>query len=170
MSGQSLNQNEELKQISLKSIGTYYFPSVSEFKEFQNQKVRHYEKLNSISKLDSLGPVAVKSIDFHLKAQIPFVNLAVPVCYKLNNYKQMDENNYVPIHEKRLMSLRKGAEDELTQIDTSLIKTNKTETKVKIKEEAKPVKESTKIIDLVPLKQLSEPCDYSPMHIFVILA
>lgn len=165
LTGQSLNQNEELKQISAKTIGTYYFPQVTEFKEFQNQKSRHYEKLNSISKLDSLGPVATKSIDFNIKAQTPFINLAVPVCYKLNNYKKVDENNYVPIHEKRLMQLRRGAEDELTQIDSNLI--NKTEPKTKLKESQEKVKETTKIIDLVPLKQLSEPCEYPPMHIFV---
>jgi hypothetical protein len=34
-------------------------------------------------------------------------------------------------------------------------------------EEKEIVHEKTKIIDLVPLKQLSEPCEYSAMHIFV---
>ena len=92
-------------------MGTYYFPCVVEFKEFQNQKARHYEKMNSIAKLDSLGQVAVKSLDFHIKDQIPYIGLAVPVCYKLNNYKKVEENNYVPVQEKRLFTLRKGAED-----------------------------------------------------------
>lgn len=170
LTGQHSNQNEVIKQISAKTIGTYYFPFVTEFKEFQNQKARHYEKMNSIANLDSLGLVATKSIDFHIKPQIPFINLAVPVCYKLNEYKKVEDNNFVPVFEKRLISLRKGAEDELTQIDSNL-KTSTSEAdkqSLDMKQEEKEiVHEKTKIIDLVPLKQLSEPCEYSAMHIFV---
>jgi len=171
LTGQTINQNEVLKLISMKTMGTYYFPLLTEFKEFQNQKARHYEKMNSIANLDSLGQVAVKSIDFHIKEQIPYINLAVPVCYKLNNYKKCEENNYVPVHEKRLFTLRKGAEDEVTQIDSNVIKANAVNTTTLKKKENQetPVKETTKVIDLVPLKELSEPCDYPSMHIFVII-
>ena len=86
----------------------------------------------------------------------------------------MEDNNYVPLFEKRLITLRKGAEDELTQIDSNLISkqqsSSKTDPKVTVesgKQDEKVHVTKTKIIDLVPLKQLSEPCDYSAMHIFV---
>jgi hypothetical protein len=101
-------------------MGSYYFPQVVEFKELQNQKARHCEKLLSISKLDSLGMVAVKPIEFQIKLETPFINLATPINYKLNSYKQLTHNNYVARHENRLLKLRTGAEDELTQITTDI--------------------------------------------------
>lgn len=119
MKGQNFDQNEILKCLSSKNIGTYYFPLVKEFKELQNQQARHCEKLSSISKLDSLGPVAVKPIEFQINLPVPYVNLAVPVNYKLNSYKPITENNYVPRHENRVFKLRTGAEDELIQTGSS---------------------------------------------------
>jgi hypothetical protein len=104
----------------LRNIGSYYFPQVVEFKELQNQKARHCEKLLSISKLDSLGMVAVKPIEFQIKLETPFINLATPIHYKLNSYRQLTQNNYVAKHENRLLKLRTGAEDELTQITTDI--------------------------------------------------
>lgn len=176
-----------LKVITSKTIGTYYFPYLNEYKEFQNQKVRHYEKLSSISKLDSLDTVAVRPIEFDVKEKVPFANLAIPVTYKLNKYNQESSSLYVPKHETRLFSLRQGADDELTQIDAGLnkslvlkaeeslsvidtvseVKSAELSPSMKSMEFAKNKKE-TKIIDLVPSPQLSEPIDYSPMHIFVI--
>ena len=141
----------------------------------------------SISKLDSLGAVAVKPVEFHIKAQIPFVDLAVPIWYKLNEYKVENENNYIPKHENRLFRLRTGAEDELTQIDSNMIRPTKDTAnknpamsaqskKVTMEKSTKSLsastgsKPETQIIDLVPSKQLSEPVDYSPMHIFVFIS
>ena len=190
LNGVNMNQNEVLKVLSHKTIGTFYFPYVNEFKEFQNQKVRHYEKLSAISKLDSLETVAVKPIEFQIKAQIPFSTLAIPVTYKLNNYSQENVELYVPKHENRLLALRQGAEDELTQIDSNLVRNSLS--KQNTQEEADETndivnniipkaislmeeppkkevleKEGTKIIDLEPSPQLSQPIEYSPMHIFV---
>ena len=139
--------------------------------------------------MDSLGAVAVKPIEFHIKAQIPFVDLAVPICYKLNEYQIHSENNYIPKYENRLFKLRSGAEDELTQIDAIIIRPNvaisaKSHTKsnqnvdksnqmsatTHSTSSSSPLaKYETQIIDLTPSKQLSEPLDYSPMHIFVNL-
>ncbi len=121
LNGQNLDQNEIIKGISSRNIGSYYFPQVVEFKELQNQKARHCEKLLSISKLDSLGMVAVKPIEFQIKLETPFIDLATPIHYKLNSYKQLTHNNYVARHENRLLKLRTGAEDELTQITTDIV-------------------------------------------------
>ena len=79
LNGENLNQNGVLKVLTNKTIGTFYYPYVSEFKELQNQKVRHYEKLSSISKLDSLDLVAARPIEFKVKTPTPFSNLAIPV-------------------------------------------------------------------------------------------
>ena len=167
-----MNQNEILKVLTSKSIGNFYFPYVSEFKEFQNQKVRHCEKLLSISKLDSLGSVAVKPIEFYVQAQVPYSNLALQMNYKLNSYKKDPINKFVSKHETRLFSLRKGAEDELTQIDKSLLKISKPLKKAGFLSDKKVdilsgVSNETQIIDLIPSPQLSKPIEYSPMHIFV---
>lgn len=124
MKGKDLNQENELKAMSQKSVGTFFFPQVVEFKEFQNQQARHCEKLQSISKLDSLGPVAVKSIDYEVKLPVPYANLAIPSQYRLNEYKMHVENSYVPKQESRVLKLRVGAEDELTQIDTTVVSNN----------------------------------------------
>ena len=40
LKGENLNQNELLKVISAKNMGTFYFPQVVEFKEMQNQRVK----------------------------------------------------------------------------------------------------------------------------------
>lgn len=190
LNGENTNQNEVVKMLSTKSMGTCYFPYVNEFKEFQNQKVRHYEKLSSISQLDSLDTVAVRHIEFSIKAQIPYSTLAIPVTYKLNTYNQANSNFYVSKHENRLLALRQGAEDELTQIDANLIRVSsdpdqKLESEVplninniapkeedviravQIESSTDVNSEGTKIIDLDPSLQLSEPIEYSPMHIFV---
>lgn len=190
LNGENTNQNEVVKMLSTKSIGTLYCPFVNEFKELQNQKVRHYEKLSSIAQLNSLDIVAVRHIEFNVKAQIPFSSLAIPVTYKLNAYSQDNSNFYVSKHENRLLALRQGAEDELTQIDANLIKSscdadhkpesdltlninnispNEDDVLRVVQEESSTNanNESTKIIDIDPSLQLSEPIEYSSMHIFV---
>jgi hypothetical protein len=139
-----------------------------------------------------LGHVAVKPIEFKIKSPTPFINLATPILYKLNSYKMVHDSQYVSKFENRLSKLRTGAEDELTQIDSTLIETEKTSRKVEepIKEEsnqefradASPATlnkqnltdetetsiKNKKIIDLNPSKKLSQPNEYSSMHIFVI--
>ena len=80
--------------------------------------MRHCEKLQSISKLDSLGTVAVRPLELKLHVEVPFIGLAIPVNYKLNAYRPFTDNHYVPKQESRILKLRMGAEDELTQIDT----------------------------------------------------
>ena len=45
LKGENLNQNELLKVISAKNMGTYYFPQVVEFREMQNQQVKQKIKL-----------------------------------------------------------------------------------------------------------------------------
>ncbi len=141
--------------------------------------------------MDSLGLVAVKPIEFKIKSPTPFINLATPVLYKLNSYKMIHENQYVSKFENRLSKLRTGADDELTQIDSSLINAENKAKKVEepFKEELKQEKNvqlpmpmtnsenitdesinrNKKIIDLIPSKKLSQPSEYSAMHIFVIL-
>ena len=126
MKGKDLNQENELKAMSQKSVGTFFFPQVAEFKEFQNQQARHCEKLQSISKLDSLGAVAVKSIDYEVKLPVPYANLAIASQYRLNEYKMQVENSYVPKQESRMIRLRVGAEEEMTKIvDTNQNKEDK---------------------------------------------
>lgn len=148
----------------------------------------------SISKLDSLGLVAVKPIEFQIKLETPFINLATPIVYKLNSYKQLTQNNYIAKHENRLLKLRTGAEDELTQIttdiapppesiifqtpvssavinqvrDVGLMPSQQTQRNISsISNNQKA--STTTIIDLKPSKKLSLPVDYSPFHIFVRL-
>lgn len=126
--------------------------------------------------------MAVKPIEFQIQTETPYINLAVAVNYKLNAYKPTYENNYVPKHESRLFKLRTGAEDELTQIDSIPIAPVQNSKNPKQFESAahstptdlktfRPITSNdvkpTQIIDLVPSKQLSEPVEYSPMHIFV---
>lgn len=101
------------------------------------------------------------------------------------------ENQYVSKFENRLSKLRTGADDELTQIDSTLINAENKATKTEepFKEELKQEKNvqlpmpmtnsenitdelinrNKKIIDLIPSKKLSQPSEYSAMHIFVIL-
>lgn len=69
--------------------------------------------------MDALGLVAVKPIEFSIKTETPYVNLAVPKYYKLNDYNVITETKYVSKFENRINKLRKGAEDELIQVDTS---------------------------------------------------
>ncbi len=191
-SGENFDQPQMIKLITNKSIGTYYFPHVSEFKDNNNQTIRHCEKLQSISKLDSLGMVAVKPLEYHVPVEVPFISMAIPVNYKLNAYKPFTDNYYVPKHEERVGKLRMGAEDELTQIDTLSImpiaaekprleqdephaaKSSRKEAsfKNKIKEEPKAEKpetavHQTQIVDLRPSKWLCEHVEYPPIHIFV---
>lgn len=124
-------------------------------------------------------------MEFNVQSEIPYINLAVPVLYKLNFYKPTYENIYVPMHDNRLFKLRNGAEDELTQIDSI---NNKLATS-KEKEDLSHVKSSSfkikdvksfrastslenvlsQIIDLKPAKQLVEPLDNNPLHIFVFI-
>ena len=182
LSGESTNQNEVVKSLSSKTMGTFYFPYVTEFKEFQNQKVRHYEKLSSIAQLDSLDTVAARPLEFSVKASIPFASLAIPVTYRLNGYGRGESARaYVARHEGRWLSLRRGAEDELTQIDAGLVERMAPEKEEEEEEEeaSQPLdgrvevaikdgnEAGAKIIDLEPSHQLSEPVEYSPMHIFV---
>ena len=184
LKGQNLNQNEFLRVITAKTIGTYYFPQVVEFKEMQNQQARHCEKLASISKLDSLGTVATKPIEFQVKSPVPYINLTTPICYKLNLYNELSGTSFVSKFENRISKLRTGAEDELTQIDSikknERVKTNSTVRQHAIESKAESYKKSpesqsihshedktTAIIDLVPSKHLSEPTEYPAIHIFV---
>lgn len=122
--------------------------------------------------------VAVKSIDFQMPTETPFLNLAVPIQYKLNSYKDLAENNYIPRHENRIMKLRTGAEDELSQVSSSFsskliaFKDSQQGFKKNVNrgEEDASKSESqttTSIIDISPGKNLSEPVDYPPLHIFV---
>jgi hypothetical protein len=181
-----------IKLIKSKSMGTYYFPHVTEFKDNHNQTIRHCEKLQSISKLDSLGMVAVKPIEYQVPVEVPFISMAIPVNYKLNAYRPFTDNYYVPKHEGRILKLRMGAEDELTQIDTLSImpvaaadkhekhephapKSSRKEAahKHKVREEPKVVAQpeatvhQTQIVDLKPSKWLCEHVEYPPIHIFV---
>jgi hypothetical protein len=106
--------------------------------------------------------------------------MSVPVNYKLNDYKSFTDNFYVPKFENRIMKLRSGAEDELTQIDSMSI-IMPVSNKDKSKKETLSNNESginnnkkdaeahfAQIIDLKPSKQLSQPVEYPPIHIFVI--
>lgn len=135
-------------------------------------------------KLDSLGTVAVKSLDFDAPAETPYIGLAIPVQYKLNSYNSLIESNYVPKYEQRLQKLRTGAEDELThqttarrtsiQTKTGGEKSNKTDpgkqANLEKSQTSKATSEpTTRIFDLVPGKHLTEPIEYPPMHIFVSL-
>lgn len=170
LKGQTLNQNELLKAISANSLGTYYFPQVIEFREMQNQSSSHCEKLASISKLDSLGHVAVKPIEFKIKMPTPLVQLTTPVLYKLNCYKEINENRYISRFENRISKLRSGAEDELMTIDSTTTTTTTLVTEISVKEEeqTKPAElaKNKKIVDLTPSPHLSLPQEYSAMHIF----
>ena len=141
--------------------------------------------------------VAVKPIEFVIKSPTPYINLTTPVLYKLNAYKIIHENQYISKFENRLSKLRRGAEDELTQIDSTLVEKDNinrkvensheevassgeksnlnksavsasTSSKQKTLEEANSKDVVKKIIDLIPSKQLSTPSEYSSMHIFVI--
>lgn len=154
--GENVDQNAILKIVSNKHMGTYFFPQLIEFKEFQNQQARHFEKLSSISKLDSLGSVAVRPLEFQVKTDTPYLNLAIPILYKLNSYKPSLDNFFVPKHESRIKNLRIGAEDETTQLD-STSPDNTTENS------------SPQILDLNPSQELTEPPKFHPLHIFVIL-
>lgn len=157
--GENVDQNTILKGVSSKHMGTYFFPQVVEFKEFQDQEAKHCEKLTSISKLDSLGCVAVRPLEFQIQSETPYLNLAVPVLYKLNSYKPSLENYFVPKHESRIQKLRVGAEDELTQIDS--VPSAKTKSKTQTEQT------TTQILDLNPSKELSQPPQFHPLHIFV---
>jgi hypothetical protein len=173
MRGDKLDENETLKLVSSQTMGTYYFPQVVEFKELQEQKARHCEKLDSALRLDSLGSVAVKTIDFYVPIEVPYINLAVPVQYKINAYRPLFENNYVPKHEHRLGKLRTGAEDELSQIESAVVETiikrpshKSIQSSPAVTTEAKTT-EANRIVDLTPAKELHEPIDYPTMHVFV---
>jgi hypothetical protein len=134
--------------------------------------------------LDALGAVAVKSIEFSMQTETPFVNLTVPKNYLLNNYKVITDSQYVSKYDNRINKLRKGAEDELIQVD------------IKTKKSAKPIVEKKQneflhstqsfanqesplsiessssgpeIIDVEVPSYLTEPIQYPPMHIFVNL-
>lgn len=155
----------------------------------QNQQARHCEKLSSISKLDSLSTVAVKPIEFQVISPVPYINLTTPICYKLNLYNELSGSNFVSKFENRINKLRSGAEDELTQIDSISKKneraktnstvratdnksnhSNKTESYQKsanLSENQSVHSHETAIIDLTPAKNLSEPTEYPPIHIFV---
>jgi len=102
--------------------------------------------------------VAVRPVELAVQRRVACAGLAIPVGYKLNGYGAERGAGFVAKHEVRL---RQGAEDELTQIDAGVM--NKEEVEVS----ASAGESSTRIIDLVPAGQLSEPADYSPMHIFV---
>ncbi|CAF0716214.1 unnamed protein product [Brachionus calyciflorus] len=159
--GENEDQNHVLRTISSKTMGTYYFPQIVEFKEFQDQKAKHCEKISSITKLESLGLVAVRPIDFQVQQETPYVNLAIPVLYKLNTYKAANENFFVPKHEGRLMKLRSGAEDELTQIDSAAFENTPV-----LKSKAKNEIQLTQILDLNPSKELTQPSQFHPLHVF----
>jgi len=164
LAGESLGQHEVIKMLSNKSLGTHYYPYVADFKHFHSLKARHYEKLSSISRLESLDMVAVRPVDLQVCHQVPFANLAIQVAYQLNCYgKDNCKNVFVPKHDTRFNALRQGAEDELTKIDVGLVQLVLSEPEVAVKEDA------TKIIDLKPAPELAEPIEYSPMHIFVSL-
>ncbi len=102
--------------------------------------------------------VAVRPVELSVHRRVAYAGLAIPVGYKLNGYGAERGAGFVPKHEVRL---RQGAEDELTQIDAGMMKKEEVEVSASAEET------STRIIDLVPAAQLSEPADYSPMHIFV---
>ena len=153
MRGENVDKNDNLNVISSKHLGTYFFPQVVEFKEFQNQQTRHFEKLSSISKLDSLGPVAVRPLEFQVKTDTPYLNLAVPILYKLNSYKPLLDNFFVPKYESRIKNLRIGAEDETTQVHSASSNIGS--------------ENSPQILDLNPSKELTEPPRFHPLHIFV---
>jgi len=118
-----------------------------------------------------------------MPVETPYINLAIPVHYKLNSYRPLFESSYVPRYEQRLVKLRVGAEDELshqilntsTRVEKPSRKENQTKTAKGLNSEktaveadtAKTATEATKVIDLVPGKHLSEPFEYPPMHIFV---
>ena len=122
-----------------------------------------------------MGLVAVKPIEFTIQTETPYINLGVPKNYILNNYKYVSDSQYVPKFESRINKLRKGAEDELIQVD---IKANK-KPAVVIKEnlnkdingESPVGDENTvtgpKIVDLEAPSYLTEPIEYPPLHIFV---
>ena len=122
-----------------------------------------------------MGLVAVKPIEFSIETETPYINLGVPKNYILNNYKYVSDSQYVPKFESRIQKLRKGAEDELIQVD---IKANKkpvaiVEEKLNkdSNEESTLGSEKTivgpKIIDLEVPSYLTEPIEYPPLHIFV---
>ena len=180
-------QNDSVKGLSVKSIGSYYFPQVNEYRELQNQQARYCEKLSSITKLDSLGLVAVKSIDFQVPHKIAFVAPATPVHYKLNAYRALSDNNYVTRHETRLHNLRKGAHDELTN-DTApaapsqtvvkiaaLVETASTSSLAHVAQSSLSKTSEThtantfvpETINPKPPDRLVQPANYPPLHIFV---
>ena len=176
LKGENLDELGSVKSIQVRNMGTSYFAQVDEFKEFHEQKARHCEKLESILKLDSLGAVAVKTIDFDVPHETPYIGLAIPVNYKLNSYRALSESSYVPKFEQRWAKLRLGAEDELSHhqvVAKSVEKTTTTSKSEPTKVVASTSRENTvvsqqpKIVDLVPGKHLSEPIEYPPFHIFV---
>lgn len=159
-------------------------------------KARHCEKLESVLKLESLGAVAVKPLDFDVPIETPYIDLAIPVNYKLNAYRPLFDSTYVPKYEQRLQKLRSGAEDELTHQTTTTTTTtaarsmsshSKSTMSTKQQDnqsisvgQPKTVSETPsteladrsapRIVDLVPGKYLTEPVEYPPMHIFVSIA
>ena len=120
-----------------------------------------------------MGLVAVKPIEFSIKTETPYVNLGVPKNYTLNNYKHIADSQYVPKFENRISKLRKGAEDELIQVD---IKTsNKPTTVTESRKESAVESDNTvttsspMIIDLEAPSYLTQPIEYPKLHIFVRL-
>lgn len=132
-------------------------------------KARHCEKLDSILKLDSLGLVAVKPIDFDAATaavagtDMPYINLTVAVQYKLNSYAPLEASStYVPRFEQRLAKLRIGAEDELSYFYPGDVGQASSSPSTS-------ARSVPKIIDLEPGKHLSEPVEYPPFYVFVCI-
>lgn len=117
--------------------------------------------------------VNANSIEFSIDVQIPYLNLAIPKQYELNDYKIKIDNSYVNKYESRIGNLRKGAQDELIEIDIGKkIEPIKLEQEDEIKEKNEEISEqmettSFQIIDVETPMDLLKEDDYHPMHIFV---
>jgi hypothetical protein len=68
----------------------------------------------------------------------------------------------VPKHEGRILKLRTGADDELTQIDAAPV-----ETTPQVKSKPKAEASLVGILDLSPSKELTQPPQFNPLQIFV---
>jgi hypothetical protein len=143
-------------------MGTFYFPLVEHLNELSDTSTQNYcEKLSTIDALDSLGAVAVRSIEMSAPTRTPYIDLVVPLTYKLNEYRpDKYDLEHVPVQEHRLLNLRCGSEDELDML--------RHEHPESIKRDNQLQQDKSGIIDFISSGEVDKPIDYPLLHIFVI--
>jgi hypothetical protein len=133
--------------------------------------------LKIFKRLDALGYVATRPIEFSLNVEIPYATLVIPQNYKLNSYETSKDTFYVPKYEERISKLRTGAVDEYMSADFQpLIEQIKEQKNIVNKTRRIAFTDTIdqeeallqpKVIDLAPPLYLAEPVEYPDMTIFV---